>query len=68
MKLTEEGFFASRVISVRKLEKALSKGNLDGLRRLAQFVHSTSVYPQTVYNACEQERYDYYEEEMNGPD
>lgn len=64
--LTVQGFTDNRAVSIRKLEKALSRGNLAGVRRLANFVGSRSVYPSSVFAACEEQRFEHYEQELNG--
>ncbi len=46
----------NRVVSATKIEKALNKGNLDGVRRLAKFVCCRSVNPGQVFDACEEQR------------
>lgn len=55
-------FENSRVISKRKIEKSLSLGNLDGVRRLARFVGADSVYPMAVFDHCEDQRFAHYQE------
>lgn len=58
----------NRIVSVRKIQHALNIGNLDGVKRLAKFVGSHSVYPQAVFDACEQQRlmFLYREKPKNG--
>ena len=46
----------SRVVTIRKIEKALNLGNLIGVKRLADFVGCSSVYPSKVFEACEDQR------------
>jgi hypothetical protein len=46
----------SRVVSAEKIQKALNRGNLDGVRRLAKFVCCDSVYPERIFRACEDQR------------
>jgi len=46
----------NRIVSVRKIQYALNIGNLDGVKRLAKFVVSHSVYPEAIFEACEQQR------------
>jgi hypothetical protein len=50
----------SRVVTTCKIEKALNIGNLDGVRRLAKFVCCSSVYPDRIYRACEEQRAEMY--------
>lgn len=49
-----------RVVTTRKIEKALNLGNLDGVRRLAAFVCCSSVYPDRIFRACEEQRNEFY--------
>jgi hypothetical protein len=50
----------NRVVTTRKIEKALYLGNLDGVRRLAKFVCCASVYPDRIFRACEEQRNEFY--------
>lgn len=52
---------SNRVISQRKIEKALYLGNLNGVQRLAKFVGAPCIYPEEVYDRCEEQRYEHYE-------
>lgn len=49
-------FDDNRIVTPRKIQKALNEGNLEGVRRLAKFVCSDSLYPDRVFEACENQR------------
>lgn len=45
------------IVTARHIAKATSKGNLDGVSRLAQFVCSSSTTdPWTIFEACQKQR------------
>lgn len=51
----------SRVVVPYKIQKALDKGNMDGVKRLAKFVCCESVWPDQIYSACEEQRVRFYQ-------
>ncbi len=45
------------LVTPRKIEGALRKGNRDGVRRLAKFVCASSADPWEVYYCCQEQRF-----------
>ncbi len=44
------------IVTAPKIRHALNIGNLNGVKRLAAFVGSVSVFPEHVFQACQEQR------------
>lgn len=49
---------SSAIVTPRHIRKALNKGNIDGVRRLARFVGSSRPFSEyDVFEHCQQQRF-----------